>query len=313
MKKYLLIDVFFLLMFLIGCQGNNNPTTTMGLFDVSADDKNILFSMINGNNSAIYQIGINGKEFHQIASSVDSNFFNPKYSKISKKILFIGRPKNLSFNSVIYVANPDGTQIEKLTDGKEIISEAIFSQCEDKIYYCKANEYGHSSPIGSDEAHDLDIYSINLLDKKVEKVTNLNAYGIFHISEFDCKNILMFIPQRPEGGMVVFPKDATKALYSINPINNPRGDLSMYDTPVYSKKYNTLAFIATYELMIMSLKDKFAKVVINNSGKPQINNFGLFNNDKRIIYTTDDNAAFNIINYDGSGLTTIQIPINTNK
>ncbi|HEY4323583.1 MAG TPA: hypothetical protein VGN20_06340 [Mucilaginibacter sp.] len=315
--KYIL-SVISILLINYSCNScnrlnNENKTDQIGLFDISKDDRSILFSYIIGNKSSIYQIDTNGKGLKVIVPSTKViNYFNPKYSKKSQKILFLGKRNDLNtYNSSIYIANSDGTGIERITDGNEIISEAIFSDCEDKIYYCKAGEYGHSSPLGTDQAHGIDVYSIDLNNRKVERVTNLNAYGIFHISEYDCQNILMFIPVPDKEGMAVVPKIKTDKIQFIDPTNHLRENPSMYYAPVYSKKYNTLAFIATYELMQMSMDDKNAKVVVNqnNEGHSQIDNVVLFNNERKMAYTTDFGTEFILVCYDGSNLKHIKIPL----
>jgi Tol biopolymer transport system component len=307
--------VMFLLLttFTISCSQQNNPLPEIGLFDISNNDSTLLFSFNNGTRSSIYQIDINGNHLKLImAGTKKINYFNPKYSKDSKKILFLGRRNDKSSNATeIFTANSDGTKMKQVTDAHEIITEAIFSKCEDKIYYCKANEFGHSSPFLADQTHDVDIYSLDLKSKKVERVTNLNAYALFHISEYDCGNILMYMPVPDKESMVMCSKIKPNELKFISPKNTPRPNPSMYYAPVYSKKYNSLAFIATFELMIMDTNDKYARVVVNqnDAGHSQINNLAFFNKEKKLAYTTNLEPKFFIVNFDGTGLKRVKIPI----
>lgn len=78
----------------------------------------------------------------------------------------------------MFLADKDGSNKQEiLRDNGEII-EAIFSSCENKIYYIKSKEFGHYSPVGRDQPHNSDVYSISLSDHKIEQITHLNTYNM---------------------------------------------------------------------------------------------------------------------------------------
>jgi len=308
-KKLFVISLIFFSFAALACKHQKTiDRNSIGGFDISKNDEHILFSSINNNHSALYQINIDGTGYKRVLYSRDTDYFIPKYSKNSDKILFTAYPKIKGASCLLYIANPDGTNKEKILTDTGIITSAVFSGCENKIYYAKANTYGHSSPLGTDQPHTMDIYSVNLDNKKIEKITNLKVYGIYKISEYDCKHILMYMPMEDKGGMILLTKDSSNVITRINPINSPRPDLTMYYTPSYSKQHNTLGFIATYELMIMSMGDKQAKIVVNRAGKSQFDDFIFFNSKEKILFTTVGETSFNIVNFNGSDLQSIELP-----
>ena len=292
-------------IFLFGCY-NKEESSKIGLFDISKDDKSVLFSFYNSAGISILSVNINGSaQKILIPSTIDSNFYNPKFNKDGSKILFIGSKKGQKIGSDIYFANSDGSGRTKILRDNGEITEAVFSACEDKIYYIKSKEFGHSSPIVKDQPHNSDIYSIDLTTKVIEQITFLNAYNMYRISEYDCDKIMMSMAYNSTPGLLVFLKGASGKLLSINPLNNPRKENSLYDTPFYSDKYKMLGFIAPYELYVMSMKDKRASLVIYD--EHMVSYFRFFNNQKRLIYTNDLSRAFYLVNYDGSNLKEISI------
>ena len=309
MKK----QVFYILilLFVAGCKSQSNNDESIGIFDISKDDKHILFSFYSKEGSSICQMNTDGTQFKDLISATkDTSYFNPQFSPDGKRIVFIGDVKSGNKGGSIFVANSDGTHIERLITGNGIITEAVFSSCNNEIIYIKANEYGKSSQLGKNQAHDVDIYTVNLSDKKVKQITNLKAYGLFQVSEFDCNNFLLFL-SGPEGGMFTLPKKDQSKLNQIAPANNPRGDLSLYYLPRYSQKYGTLAFVSPYQLYTMDMKNKKAKLLYDNVGNSNIGRVCFFNTQPRVLFLKKDGEInFYSINLDGSGYKIIPVPFN---
>lgn len=176
-------------------------------------------------------------------------------------MLFIGNKNRKTEGNSIYVANSDGTDRRKVLTDDGLITEAVFSDCENKIYYIKSREYGHSSPLGRDQAHDSDLYAVDLSNGEVERVTHLHAYSVYGVSEYRCNDIMIFMPYNQMPGLLMLSKNKPDSLISINPLNDPRNDSSLYYSPLYSKKYDVLGFTAPYELYIMNMKIKKASLV----------------------------------------------------
>jgi len=308
-KFVTIIFLHLLLISLVGCESRTvKPDKYIGSFDLSSDDRKIVFAYVKKNQSSIYEINTNGKGLKELFPLQDSvEYFKPKYSRTGR-LLFIERKRSKNGEYSICVSNADGSDVKTVLTTHKIITEAFFSEWENKIYYCKGNEYGHSSPLGTDQVHDVDVYSLDLNTGQIQQVTKLRAYSISRISEFDKDHILMYMPVQEKGGMLILSKDNSDSVIRINPANNPKGRLDLYYTPVHSSKYNSLVFIATYELMVMDMKDRIAKVVVNNAGKAQFKYFVLYHSNKKIIYTRDDEMKFHIVNYDGKNASFITIP-----
>jgi len=302
-------EIFKLLIILttllFGCR-DKKQSSRIGLFDISKDDKSVLFSFYRSSGISILSIDLNGSGLREIIpTTIDSNFYNPKFNKDGSKILFIGNRKGKKIGCTVFLAKPDGSGKTKIFSDKGEITEAVFSDCEDKIYYIRSNEFGHSSPLGEDQPHNSDIYSINLTTKVIEQVTHLNAYSMYRVSEYDCGKIMMSMAYDSIPGLLMFSKGSPGKLISINPLNNPRKDNSLYNTPFYSDKFNMLGFIAPYELYVMGMKDKHANLVIYD--ELMVSYFRFFNKQKKLVYINDRGGAFYLINYDGSNLKEISI------
>jgi hypothetical protein len=259
----------------------------------------ILFTFYKGGKISVASIDVNGSNLVPIIrSTVDSNYYNPQFSPDGSRILFIGSKRNNLLGCSMFLSDKSGkNKVEILRDSGEII-EAVFSACGNKIYFVKSKEYGHYSPLGKSGAHNSDVYSISLLDYKVEQITNYEAYSMYRISEYNCDSITLNMTTGKGNGLAMFSKKNPSHITYFNPINNPRADSSFYDTPFYSKRYKIMGFIAPYELYIMSMDDRKASLVLYDNDNVKYYKF--FNNKKKIVYTSNNKPVFNIINFKGS-------------
>lgn len=79
-NKKILKTLILLGIFSVGC--GSGKSERIGFFDVSKDDKLIVFSIYANNEISIYQVDTNGNNLKKIVpASVDSNYFNPKFNK----------------------------------------------------------------------------------------------------------------------------------------------------------------------------------------------------------------------------------------
>ncbi len=309
MQKIYILSVFSVMIIVFSCQGQVTKQDGLGSFDISNNDKQIVFSYFKNNISSLYISNIDGSNVKLvIGSSYEISYFNPKFSPDSKKIVFIANRKG-SINSTLCVANCDGSKIINLTDDAQIITEATYSKNGEYIYFCKAEEYAKYSPIGVKDFHGIDIYSINIVDKKISKLSNFNSYELGNIAEVDNNHLLFRLESGNESGIYLFPKDNLSLSQLVIPINNPRKDASLYFTPIYSDSLKIMAFTAPYELYVMDIKDKFAKMVISQIGKCDFGNIVFYKTQKKIIFSLVCSSYLYSINVDGSELKTIPLII----
>jgi Tol biopolymer transport system component len=309
MKNSFLILAFLLLNILIACSGQFNKKDGLGSFDISPNDSQIVYSFTKSGESSIYILNINnGNSRKLISATANDNYYNPKYSPNGEKILFIENKKN-SVNSALCIANVDDANIKRLTDSNEIITEATFSVDGKQIYFCKANSYDKYSPIGSRDAHNFDIYSFGIEDKELTKLTNLQLYGLSNISEIDSGYILFHIEAGSNGGMHLLSIEKETNLSKIIPKNNPRNDASLYYSPIYSDSLKMIAFKAPYELYIMGLQDRSAKIVLSNKVGHNFRNIVFYKSQPKILFSKVGSSNLFTTNLDGSVVNTIPVNI----
>lgn len=297
------------IMLISGCKGQNIETGELGSYDISPNDTQIVFSYSKNGVSSIYAVNNDGTNLKMIIDSKDGdNFYNPKYSPDGKKIAFILNNKG-SINSTLCLSNADGSDILYMTDGEQIITEATFSLNGEHIYFCKANVYKRYSPIARKDAHDFDIYSVNIKDKKITKISDFKSYGLSNVSDLDDTYMLIQLEAGPDGGMYLFAKDNATEPKRIIPINNPRQDASLYSRPIYSDTLKAIGFTAPYEIYIMDLKAKNAKLVFSNKGSSNLSYIAFYKNQKKMLFSKVGNSDLFSINIDGTGIQTIPITI----
>ncbi|MCO6499857.1 MAG: hypothetical protein J5I47_05695 [Vicingus serpentipes] len=302
MKDYFFIRVLFLMMIINGCNISSEKKIAIRGFDISLDDKSILFSLVENNNTSLQEKSINDGLIKTIIKSNKNKFYaNPRYSLDLQKVVFIEYDKSDMQNSSLCVVKIDGTNKQYLIKNQGIVSEAIFSRYGNEILFTKANEYTKSSPIGVNAAHDFDIYSINLASNEVTKLSNMNAYSIHQLFEVDSNHLLFYTFDPEKGGMMLFNRDYPEEIKRIVPVNNPRGDAAMYDSPIYSEKFNMLAFIAPYELFLMDKENKIAKSLFKSKAS-HIDYISFFHNEEKIMFVINGDPNFYTINLDGNGL-----------
>lgn len=306
------ILICFVLMLNYSCNSQSKSFNEIRGFDISKNDEYLIYSYKDSmKNTFIKRYSFLTKSDTVLISPKKNLFYvNPKYSPDGKKIVFIEyNIKNLETSSLCFSYN-NGASVEYLIKDKGIITEAIFSEESDKIFFLMAKNYEAYSPIGVLDSHNYDIYSYDILEKKTTKISNIDSYKLGQISIFDKENLLIYHFSGTSGGMFLF-NIASSKMKKIVPINNPRDDASLYDSPIYSKKFNLMAFIAPYQIYAMDLKTNMAELVFDNRGNGHIGHISFFNTEKRILFVKDNIPYFYSIDLENH--ITKQLSINSNK
>ncbi|MBL4707635.1 MAG: hypothetical protein JKY48_04255 [Flavobacteriales bacterium] len=306
MKKYI---IPFLIFSTISCNSQSPQSSSISGFDVSVDEESILFSLNQGGDTRILEMNIeNGDQTVIKDSEINTFYSNPRYSLDGDAIVFIEYDKKDLQNSLLCIAQSNGANSQYLVEGKGIISEAIFSEFKNELLFCKANEYSKSSPIGVKAAHGYDIYSFNLSNDSITKLSDLNAYSLHQIFEIDTSNILLHLGSGKDGGLMLFNKEEPDKLQKIVPKSNPRKEVNdLFDTPIYSKRLNKMAFIAPYQLYIMDMDSKEASLLFDNRGGAHVDYINFLEKKKKVIFVIKNDPNFYTINLDGSGLEKIEV------
>jgi|GEM_PF-1328536 len=305
--KPLLAIVTILFFFLQSC--NNEPTIVQeeGLFSFAISDNGnkIVYSWVKDGCGSIYEANIDGsKPQVLLESSNDMSFINPRVSWSGSKVVFIGS-KRANVTSSVWEMNMDGSGLKRLTDTLRIRTEAIFSPAEDTVFFCQANDYESYSPIGRRAAHNYDIYSLALANGNIEKLTNLDSYGLFYISNLSNDQILFSSTDQNEG-LFILHRFKGDSIRKIIPKNKGDRDFLSYSSPVTIDS-NLIACCSYYELLLIDLKEN-VETVISRSPGGQFRGIYFNKNDGRLYFNTSakKNSIFSI-NMDGSDL--VEIPL----
>lgn len=299
------------IIFLLYACSNNNKTTDdhIGNFDISPDDNWILFSYYKNGSASLYTIDIDGKRLTKIIKSDQGKMYmNPRFSSDGKSMLFIKYLNSKFEKSTLCISKIDGTEVRELTDGSEIITEAIFSKDGKEILYCKAREYASHSPIGVKNAHNFDVYSINIFSKQERRLTNLDAYKVNSISEIDTTYVLLYIYADENSGMYSFEKRNPSLMKKIVPVNIPREE-NLFSNPAYSSS-GIMVFTAPYELYSMRLEDRKAKLIYDSKGDSPIQTIRLFKTKPLVIFKKEsDNSRLILVSISGDDIKVVNINI----
>ncbi|MFB3386584.1 TolB family protein [Flavobacterium sp. LAR06] len=284
------ILLFILLINLYGCVNQPGIEDSLGTFDISKDDKKILFSYKKVNKSSIYSMNIDGTNIRSIIEAKNGkNFVNPRYSNDKKKILFIESSMQGQKNSSLCIASPDGNNIIKVVNELGVITEAFFRSNVDEIIFCKANEYKKYSPIGRKMPHDFDIYSINLTTGRLVRLTNISAYSINHITEIDGK-ITFNLKSNAYNGIFTLSEHNIVPFIS----NGKFKDKIVSSAFLFLPEKKEIIYVDSYDLFKMNTKTKKSTFLIKSD-------FGIvslmrrFNNSKKILCSMQNDTNLYIL------------------
>jgi hypothetical protein len=276
----------YLLVFLIltfGC-ANESKVEEIFDFDISPDDRNIVFSLSDGRNVSLFSMKIDGDSTKLLLHSNDSiSYSGVSYSGDGSSILFIKSYSDKILKSSLCTAQRDGSNVRTQLMVNEIITEAIFSKNGKEIIFCKANQFDNYSPLARKSPHGFDIFSYGISTRTVKKITSLNAYNILHISEIDSTHLLFRVEAAQESAIYMVVKEHPEDLIRILPTNRLREDYQ-YSNPVFNQNANVLIFTAPYELYSMNMTDKIASLIYDAKGLSPIQIVRTFNKEKKVLF-----------------------------
>src|SRR5690554_709244 len=151
--------LYFVLMVNNGCYSQPKSFDEIRGFDISKNDEYLIYSYKDSmSNTFIKRYSFLTKnDSVLIGPKKDLFYINPKYSPDGRKFLFIEyNIENLETSSLCLSDN-NGSSVEYLIRGKGIITEAIFSEESDKIFFLMAKNYEVYSPTGIPDSHNYDI------------------------------------------------------------------------------------------------------------------------------------------------------------
>lgn len=249
---------------IVGCAGENIPIHLTS-FDISPDGRFIVYSFSDEKDKLnLYKVNLEDKSIQILASEKGYSFFNPKFSKDGKKVIFVGNNQE-NMESSIWEINEDGDSIKKIVVDKGYISEVTYSKYDKSLFYIKANEYDSYSPIAPKAAHDFDIFSLRIDSIKGKKISNLKSYSLYALEEFS--KFKLIVSQRgidSENGIFLFDIKSMD-LEKIETTNDKLRNSTGYSNPNVATD-STIICSSYYQLVIVDLKTKLEKTILPSNG-----------------------------------------------
>lgn len=152
--------------------------------------KEVLYVYEKNKTSAIYKFKIGASESELLIKKEGWNLSEPSFSEDEQKIIYRAWQMN---NPLIYIyeAKTDGTNSKEIYRGNLLTSPKFSKQNNNEVFFIKASEYSNSSPIVREQTKGLDLYSYNLKNKEIKKLTNANYYSIIDYEFIDENNFVI--------------------------------------------------------------------------------------------------------------------------
>ncbi|WP_226641436.1 TolB family protein [Mesobacillus subterraneus] len=140
---------------------------------VSEDDQRIAFSYFNNESSAIFTANQDGSDVKRVSNPDHVYHTNPKFSLDGSRILYLSRDSDRIQS--LYTANVDGTNPKKISESSQHVSEAVFSDDNETIFFSStpAEEFQKSEG-ESQEGYDL--FSVKIDGTSMQKLTDRDFY-----------------------------------------------------------------------------------------------------------------------------------------
>ena len=239
------------------------------IFDISPDNKSLVISVSNGENSTLYIYSFADNKLDQLTDT-KGYYSRPVFSPKGDKVIFLSKGLS-SETSELYSINLTNKEVKKLTDGKIYVTEAAFEPNGEKIFYTGAATITNYSPIARKAPHDIDLYSMEQDGTNSKKLTDFHAYQFTSIEPNQKGDTILckLIIKGTEGIYLLSLSDTTKT--KLEAVNNPRPQIgeSFYGTPAFSKDNKQISFTAPYQLYTMNLADKKCEEIWSTFGKEE--------------------------------------------
>ncbi|MCG1022664.1 hypothetical protein [Sutcliffiella horikoshii] len=140
---------------------------------LSPDDKSIVFPFYQSGDGALYQANVDGSEVNQLTYPRQAeSHVHPRYSSNGDKLLFLSQEKGKgSLKQSLYLMDSDGSNLIKLSDEDELITDAVFSEDDQFIYYFVAQDYKEGTELDEGPTN-IDLYSISVVGDNKERLTH---------------------------------------------------------------------------------------------------------------------------------------------
>lgn len=299
--------------------------------DINMSDDRIVFSYYKDDLASIYTASIDGEDIAQLTNAKKYSHLWPIYSHDNSKLFYIKTPKNKNkMKSYISMMDIDSENKQDLIEVDGLITEIVFSNVLQRIFYLKANSYNNYSSIAAKAPHEYDIFSIDINGKNLKQHTSLSDYSITNLNITSDGEKLIFVRDTYDNGSYI-------CSISVNGIENDLSTIPIKDYGTIKEheiigdmkvscddKYITFSAVSQnvdlyeYELYIMSVRKKAARQLTNL--KRATSGITYYNNCDRLLFVQQSNwpdkpALYELysIKTDGSKIKKVDLNMGINK
>ncbi|KPB05225.1 hypothetical protein [Bacillus sp. CHD6a] len=192
---------------------------------LSPDDQSIVFPFFQSGDGALYKADVDGSNVNQLTyPRQEESHVHPRFSSKGDKILFLSQEKgDNTLTRSLYIMNSDGSDLVRLSKDGELITDAIFSQDDQSIFYLAAKKYQEGNEM-EEGPTNIDLYTISIKGDKKERLTHDESLK---------KRSLSLTKDGTKLGYVEWGKEEEKGLYS---------SFIIMDTQTMEKKYVNPSF-----------------------------------------------------------------------
>ncbi len=140
---------------------------------LSPDDQSIVFPFYQSGDGALYKANVDGSDVNQLTYPRQAeSHVHPRYSSDGEKILFLSQEKGEGeLMQSLYVMDSDGSNLIRLSGDDELITDAVFSEDDQTIYYLVAQDYQEGNEL-EEGPTNIDVYSISAKGENKERLTH---------------------------------------------------------------------------------------------------------------------------------------------
>ncbi|QFT89816.1 translocation protein TolB [Bacillus sp. THAF10] len=173
---------------------------------LSPDDQSIVFPFYQSGDGALYKANVDGSNVNQLTYPRQAeSHIHPRYSKNGEKILFLSQEKEEdTMKQSLYVMDAEGSNLQRLSENDELVTDAIFSPDSNTIFYLVAQQYQEGNDFLSGPS-DMDVFSVSISGENKRQLTTDNSKQKRSLSITEDGSLL---------GYIDFPQDTDNQIAS---------------------------------------------------------------------------------------------------
>lgn len=298
---------FFISLLALSCSKNNRYDEMILSFDISRTNQQIVYSILKEGFFKLYTSNIKGENLKPLTLPQGYSYLSPKFSQQGDKIIYVMKNDNqFEYSIVIYNIKSQEQKIV-MTTSDAFIGEAIISDDLQFVYFTMAKGYQSNSPLSQGDLKGFDLYQLSLLNNETRSMTNLEAYGMMGLFDYNEEAVLLNI-QGSTGGIYLCSKEELNKIAKVN-LMNEKGQkrMDLFYTNFYMIAENSFIAENNFQITKISFNDKTVTDIYLSDN--QIKCLSYYNN--QIYIVTDENAlVLKIISMTGKLKKEIQLKFN---